>query len=66
MIASATLAAFIGAFAGSRLLGKMTIHTVRIIVAVMLLLIALLLLGLGLGLIWLIWEADIGRENPWD
>jgi uncharacterized protein len=48
MIAAATLAAFIGAFAGSRLLGKVTIHTVRIIVAVMLLLIALLL---GLGLI---------------
>jgi uncharacterized protein len=43
LIAAATLAAFLGAFFGSRLVGKMTIRTIQIIVAVMLLLIALLL-----------------------
>jgi uncharacterized protein len=48
MIAAATLAAFIGVFFGKRLVGKMTIRSIRIIVAVMLLFIALLL---GMGVI---------------
>jgi uncharacterized protein len=48
MIGAATLAAFIGASFGRRLVGKMTIRTIQIIVAVMLLLIALLL---GMGVI---------------
>jgi len=48
LIAAATLAAFIGAFVGSRLLKKVTIRALQVVIAGMLLLIAILL---GLGLI---------------
>lgn len=48
LIAVVTLAAFLGAFIGSRLVRKITIQTIQTAVAVMLFLIALLL---GLGLI---------------
>jgi uncharacterized protein len=48
LILVATLAAFLGAFAGSRLVKKVTIHALQIVVAAMLFLIALLL---GLGII---------------
>ncbi|MDP2209216.1 MAG: sulfite exporter TauE/SafE family protein [Bacteroidota bacterium] len=44
----ATLAAFLGAFIGNRLIKKITLSIVKIIVAIMLLLIAI---GLGTGLI---------------
>lgn len=44
----ATLSAFLGAFIGNRLIKKITLSTVKIIVAIMLLLIAI---GLGTGLI---------------
>lgn len=48
LLGAATLAAFAGAFAGSRLLSKVTVRFVQVLVAVMLLLIALLL---GVGVI---------------
>jgi uncharacterized protein len=48
LIVVATLAAFFGAFAGSRLVKKVTIHVLQVAVAVMLFLIAFLL---GLGVI---------------
>lgn len=48
LISVATLAAFSGAFAGSRLMKKVTIRTVQVTVAALLFLIAILL-GLGLA-----------------
>ncbi|MCP4300640.1 MAG: TSUP family transporter, partial [Gammaproteobacteria bacterium] len=48
LVAAATLAAFIGAFAGSRLMKKVTMKTVQRIVGVMLILLAI---GLGTGII---------------
>jgi len=48
LILIATLAAFIGAFVGSRLLRKVTLRAVQVLVAVMLFLIAILL---GSGII---------------
>ena len=44
----ATGAAFLGAFAGNRLLKKVTMHTIQIVVAVLLIVVAV---GLGAGLI---------------
>jgi uncharacterized membrane protein YfcA len=48
LIVAATLSAFLGAFLGSRLLKKVTIHFLQTLVGILLLLVAL---GLGLG--WL-------------
>jgi uncharacterized membrane protein YfcA len=48
IIAIAALAAFSGAFLGSRWVKKVTIHTLQVAVAAMLFLIAILL---GLGII---------------
>jgi uncharacterized membrane protein YfcA len=48
LILVATLAAFTGAFWGSRLVKKVTLRTVQVLVAVMLFLIAILL---GSGII---------------
>ncbi|MDH3636764.1 MAG: sulfite exporter TauE/SafE family protein [Gammaproteobacteria bacterium] len=48
LVAAATLAAFIGAFAGSRLMKKVTMKTVQRLVGVMLILVAI---GLGTGII---------------
>lgn len=48
LVAAATLAAFIGAFTGSRLMKKVTMKTVQRIVGVMLILLAI---GLGTGII---------------
>ncbi|MDI6803608.1 MAG: sulfite exporter TauE/SafE family protein [Bacteroidota bacterium] len=48
LLACATLAAFLGAFIGNRLIKKITLSIVKIIVAIMLFVIAL---GLGTGLI---------------
>jgi uncharacterized protein len=48
LLATATLAAFLGAFIGNRLVKKVTLHAIQILVALMLLGIAV---GLGLGLV---------------
>ena len=48
LVIAGSLAAFLGAFIGSRLLKKITMHTIQIIVGVML---ALLAVGLGSGMI---------------
>jgi uncharacterized membrane protein YfcA len=48
LVAAAVAAAFVGAFAGARLLGKVSIQSIRYIVAVMLIGLAL---GLGSGLL---------------
>lgn len=48
LLAAATLAAFVGAFLGNRLLKKVTIESLQLVVAVMLILVAL---GLATGLI---------------
>ncbi len=48
LVAAATLAAFVGAFTGSRLMKKVTMKTVQGIVGVMLILLAI---GLGTGII---------------
>jgi len=48
MLAIATLAAFLGALIGSRLVKKVTLRTVQLLVAVMLVSIGVLL---GLGII---------------
>lgn len=48
LLISATVAAFLGAFIGSRLIKKITLRTIQIIVSILLFIIAL---GLGTGLI---------------
>lgn len=48
LLIAATLAAFVGAYLGNKLLNKITLGAVRVIVAIMLFLIAI---GLGMGLI---------------
>jgi len=48
LVSAATLSAFIGAFAGARLMKKITLRTIQIIVGVMLTFVGL---GLASGLI---------------
>lgn len=48
LVVAGSLAAFLGAFIGSRLLGKITMHTIQILVGVMMLLLSV---ALGVGLI---------------
>ena len=48
LVLAGTAAAFIGAFAGSRYMGKLTMQSVRVLVGVMLLLLAV---ALGVGLV---------------
>jgi len=48
LVIAATLSAFIGAFAGSKLLRKITLEVVRLIVSIMLIVLSI---GIGLGLI---------------
>lgn len=48
LVTAATLSAFAGAFAGSRLLRKVTLSSIRIVVTVMLVILSL---GIGLGII---------------
>jgi uncharacterized membrane protein YfcA len=48
LVAAATLSAFAGAYAGRRLLHKMTLHSIQTVVGIMLLLLAL---GIGSGLL---------------
>ena len=48
LVMAATLAAFVGAFLGTRLIGSVTMHAVRVTVGAMLLIVAL---GLGAGLV---------------
>jgi uncharacterized membrane protein YfcA len=48
LVIAATLAAFAGAFLGSRLLAKVTLSTIQMIVTVMLIVLSL---GIGLGII---------------
>jgi uncharacterized membrane protein YfcA len=48
LVLAATLAAFLGSFLGTRLIKKITLHTVQIIVGIMLLLIGF---GMAIGLL---------------
>jgi uncharacterized membrane protein YfcA len=48
LVIAATLSAFIGAYAGNRLLKKVTLKTVQIIVTVMLFILSI---ALGLGIV---------------
>ncbi|MBT1695392.1 TSUP family transporter [Fulvivirgaceae bacterium PWU4] len=48
LVIAATLSAFVGAFAGSRLLKKITLETVQVVVTVMLIILSI---AIGLGLV---------------